>query len=542
MPAPGRVTAARSLGPPRYAGLAGSALLAVAAARAGARPGRADLDGLVGVADLPWVVAAVAGLVVLTVAWWRVDGLVREPAAGATTRWLLVTAVLWAVPPLLATPLASRDVYAYACQGAAAAAGLDPAGTAPAAWRCGWLASVPPIWRDAPSPYGPLATLVSHAAASLADGRLWLAVGVLRAVAVAGVVLAVAYGARLARACDVPVGRAAWLGVASPLVLLHVASGAHHDALMTGLVVAALGTALGRATPDTGGSSHTRDPDTRDMDTCDPDTRDVDTLDRGGGDGGGRGRGATVRAAVLRGVLPGVVVGAAAAVKVTALVAAPFVVLALLAARPQPPGGRGRPARLVGAGVGVGAGAALGCAVLGAVTGSGLGVVAALGRTGDLVQWTSPPTAVGMTVGYALRALGVPGGGAALAAVRLLALIALAVVVAVIWWRAWRAPAATARRAAVRGAGLAFVALAALGPVFYPWYALPALALLAVSYEDAGARRRLAAAATVLAFLILPDGAGIAARTKLPGALLVTAALLVAAWRLVRSREPERAS
>jgi alpha-1,6-mannosyltransferase len=93
----------------------------------------------------------------------------------------------------------------------------------------------------------------------------------------------------------------------------------------------------------------------------------------------------------------------------------------------------------------------------------------------------------------------------------------------------------------VRGAGLAFAALAALGPVFYPWYVLPALALLAVSCQDERARRRLAVVATALAFLILPNGAGIAAQTKLPGALLVTAALLAAAWRLVRNREPERA-
>lgn len=479
MPAPGRVTLAR------YLGLGGSALLAIAGTRVGARPGAADLDGLPGAADAPWVVAALVGLATVAVAWWWID----KPAVPPPTRWLLVTAALWALPPLLATPLASRDVYAYACQGASAAAGLDPTTTGPAALPCAWLASVPPIWRDAPSPYGPLAGLVSHAAAGLAGDRLAVAVGVLRAAALLGVLLAVAYGGRLARACGVPVGRAAWLGLATPLVLLHVVSGAHHDALMTGLIVAALGTALG---PPRSGAGN--------------------------------------------GVLTGVLLGAAAAVKVTAVLALPFAVLALLAARRPADAARG----LVRAAALVAAGAAGAYAALSAAAGTGFGFVAALGRTGDLTQWTSPPTAVGMTIGYALRALGLPGGGVALAVVRALALVALAVLVAVVWWRAWRAPAASAARAAVRGAGLAFAALALLGPVFYPWYALPALALLAVSTTAGRARTVVAGAATALALLILPNGAGLAARTKLPGALLVTAAVVAAAWRRLRIPRPAR--
>ncbi|GAA1744176.1 polyprenol phosphomannose-dependent alpha 1,6 mannosyltransferase MptB [Luedemannella helvata] len=490
MPAPGRMTGERRPGLPgyaRYAGLAGSALLALAATRIGARPGAADLDGLPAAADLPWLLAAVAGLAVLALAWWRVDRLPALPP----TRWLLVTAALWAVPLLATTPLASRDVYAYACQGASAAAGLDPTTTGPAVLPCPWLDSVPPIWRDAPSPYGPLAGLVSHAATALAGDRLAVAVGVLRVAALLGVVLGVVFGGRLARACGVPVGRAAWLGLATPLVLLHVVSGAHHDALLTGLIVAALGVAV--ASP--------RAP-----------------ARRPGG-------------ALLPGVLAGVLLGAAAAVKVTAVLALPFAVLALLAAsRPASVG------RLAGAAGTVTAGAAGAFAALSVAAGSGFGFLSALGRTGDLTQWTSPPSAVGMTIGYALRALGLPGGGVALAVVRLLALVALAAFVATVWWRAWRAPAGSARCAAVRGAGLAFAALALLGPVFYPWYALPALALLAVSTVDARGRTWLAGAATALAFLVLPNGAGLAARTKLPGAVLVTVALGVAAWRLVRNR------
>ena len=41
-------------------------------------------------------------------------------------------------------------------------------------------------------------------------------------------------------ACEIPEGQAVWLGLASPLVVIHQISGAHNDALMVGLLVAGL--------------------------------------------------------------------------------------------------------------------------------------------------------------------------------------------------------------------------------------------------------------------------------------------------------------
>jgi hypothetical protein len=272
--------------------------------------------------------------------------------------------------------------------------------------------------------------------------------------------------------------------LACPLVAVHAVSGAHHDALMTGLVLAGLAMATSR-----------------------------------------------------RAVIAGLLLGGAVAVKVTALVALPFAVLTLGIGT----GGTGnadarRPAaELVRRGLAVLLPAAAVYAVLGALTGGGLGVARALGRTGDLVQWTSPPTAVGMSIGYALRVTGWDDGyRVAVDGVRVLALIVLAVVVVGLWWRAWRSPAAVP--ASVLGAGLAFTAVALLGPVFFPWYALTPLALLAVSIVDERARRWIAICVGVLPFLILPNGAGLAARTKLPGALAVTAALVAGAVVALRRR------
>jgi alpha-1,6-mannosyltransferase len=91
-------------------------------------------------------------------------------------------------------------------------------------------------------------------------------------------------------------------------------------------------------------------------------------------------------------------------------------------------------------------------------------------------------------------------------------------------------------RAIVAAAGIAFAAIALLGPVFYPWYALTPLALLAVSTSDDRTRVWIGAASAPLAYLILPNGVGLAPRTKLPGALAVTAGLVTAVTAALRRR------
>ena len=63
--------------------------------------------------------------------------------------------------------------------------------------------------------------------------------------------------------------------------------------------------------------------------------------------------------------------------------------------------------------------------------------------------------------------------------------------------------------------------------------ALPVLVILATT----AVRPRVVAAVTVgLSLLILPDGLGLAVRTKLPGAFLVSAALGYGVWRAADSR------
>ena len=470
----------------RLLGVVGSATLAAGGYQVGALPGRADADGLPGLAQTPGAIACLIGLIALTAAWWQVGRITADPEGPQLTgRWMLVTAGLWALPLLVAPPLASRDVYAYACQGAVVSGGENPHTTSAAALPCQWLDSVPPVWRDAASPYGPLFSLVSGGAAAASGGRIIVVVGLLRLLALVGVLLATWYGRRLARECGVSTGRAAWLGLASPLVAVHAVAGAHNDVLVTGLVVAS--TALAVRSPRL----------------------------------------------TWRAVAAGTALGLAVAVKATALIALPFVVLAVVAA----PGARDK-RTLARAGPTLVVSTAVTYGALALASGLGLGFLRGLTRTGELAQWTSVPTALGMSVGYLLRAAGLEDGyDAAVAVARGIGLIALAGVVVAVWWRAWRAPSDRLRHA-VAGAGIAFAAVALLGPVFYPWYALTPLALFAVSIRDDRVRTWLAAAAAVLAFLILPNGVGLAPRTKLPGALLVTVTAAAAAIRYGRRDVP----
>ena len=149
----------------RFAGLAGSLLLAVAAWAGGAdgpwqptMTARTILAGQSGVlAPLTWLL----GTALLIGAWWAGRSVV--PSA----RWAYVTAALWVLPLLPVLPLGSYDVYSYACQGHALAGGLDPYSAGVQTLGCPWLDAVSPTWRAAPAPYGPVFLLIAAVAATV---------------------------------------------------------------------------------------------------------------------------------------------------------------------------------------------------------------------------------------------------------------------------------------------------------------------------------------------------------------------------------------
>ncbi|MCW2616407.1 MAG: hypothetical protein JWN08_3401, partial [Frankiales bacterium] len=226
--------------PPRAAlaaGTLGSALLALGATGVGALP-PASWDLLRGSSvALP---LCVVGVLLLCGSWWALRS--------ASSHAVLTATALWGLPLLLAPPLASRDAYAYVGQAALVVEGLDPYSVGPGALPGPLSAGVDDVWLDSPAPYGPLwlglAGLVVRVTGSVVPALVGM-----RLLAVVGMLLLAWALPRLAT--SVPPGRALWLGLANPLLLVHLLSGAHNDALMVGLMAAGLAVARG-GVPATG--------------------------------------------------------------------------------------------------------------------------------------------------------------------------------------------------------------------------------------------------------------------------------------------------
>jgi alpha-1,6-mannosyltransferase len=476
----------------RYAGLAGSLVLALAAYLGGAQrpwaptitPGTiyAGRDGIV----LP--VAWLLGTGLLIGAWWV--GRREIPSA----RWAYVTAGLWAVPLLPFLPLGSYDAYSYACQGWQQAAGLDPYAGGVDLLGCPWADAVAPTWHDSPAPYGPVFLLLAALAAKV-GGSLSATIAVLRIVAVLGVGLIAVSLPAVTRRTGVPLERAVWL------VPIHLISGTHNDAVMVGLLVAALAVAAGWSAVVAGRSP--------------------------------------VVAAVCRPVVVGALLGLAIGVKATAVVVVPFAVL-LVAFR----GGGGGSSRGRGAFAGVGrselgraaellAGVAGVLAVVSVLSGRGFGWVAGLAGSGVSVQWTSPPTAVGMV----LKLFGVD----AVPVTRVVGMVLLAVVLVRLWWGALRGSDIWL------SVGYAMAATVVLSPVFHPWYATWAVVLLAATLRRE--TRWVVLPAAVVSALCLPDGYNLALAVKTQGAVAMTALICyfgyvrlkgTKASHAVKSSDPQR--
>jgi len=407
----------------------------------------------------------VAGLAALCAAWWYGRRL------ELSHRWILGTAALWIAPMLFVPPLGSRDVYAYACQGALFDAGFNPSVVGISAQPCPWLDSVSAVWRDTPTPYGPLWIVLTGVAAAF--GSQAVAVAVLRGYAVLAIIALAAALPSLARRRDMPVERTLWLVLCCPLVPVHIVGGAHNDALTMALLVAGLAVVAGPA----------RIPP-------------VGMLAVGGA-----------------------LIGAAIAVKTTVGVVLPFA--ALLAA-----GGLGLDragwARLTRRGGAVLGGALAALVALSVGSSLGLGWATALSGAGESRSWTSPPTAVGIAVNAVAKWFGVPLD--VVPATRAIALVLLLVALVVIWFH-------TRRADSLWGAGLACLAVIFLAPINQPWYLFWPLTLLAVT---AARTRWLAVTIVASMFLILPNGDGAWKPLQIPLAFLGCGLVGWVAWRSVR--------
>jgi alpha-1,6-mannosyltransferase len=196
-------------------------------------------DELGSTAAKTWNAVALA---VWAAAWLLALVAVRR---GVAARWLLLVGGLWSVPLLVGPPLFSGDAYFYTAIGAAVQSGIDPYEFGPGVLGGDWaVRGAEEFWRFEPTPYSPPFVFLLSGLARLFDKDLISSFVALRVLSVAAWALSAWVMVKIARRCGVAADRAVWLGAINPLVLLHVVSAAHNDALMVALVLVGLWLAL----------------------------------------------------------------------------------------------------------------------------------------------------------------------------------------------------------------------------------------------------------------------------------------------------------
>lgn len=357
-------------------------------------------------------VAVVGGGLLLLVAWLRLRSVARAGRPGAL-RSVLVSALAWAAPLLIAVPLFSRDMFSYVAQGRLMTQGIDPY-TSGVATLPGWFAlGVDPLWANTPTPYGPLYLLAERTAVQLAG---WdfpeVSIAMLRALSVAGVIVTAVYAVRLARLRGLSTSLTAWTVVANPLTLVLFVVAGHNDSVMIALILASL-----------------------------------------------------YYAQTDRRVVAVLLMGAAIAVKPVAIIALP--VLALLWLRHD-----ATLRERIRTWAWTGAGALALVVAVGLLAGVGVGWVAAMVVPGAILHWYAPMSSVTVLVSTAVELTG-HDPGAAIALVKVLALALAAGIAAALMLS--RRPIDPLAR--LSGALLAFVTASTAIHPWYALWILPIAAL-----------------------------------------------------------------
>jgi alpha-1,6-mannosyltransferase len=355
------------------------------------------------------------GVGLLAWAWVRLGREVIARRVGG--RAVLTTAFAWLAPVLLCPPLFTRDPFSYLAQGALPLNGFDPYAVGPEAMPGVFTDNVHYFWQDTPAPYGPLFILYAKSIAWLAGDNVVLGVVLMRLALMVGLVPLLWALPELSRRMGGRPALALWIAVANPMMIVHMVGGGHNDLLVMGLLAAAALVAL-----------------------------------RGHHAGG-------IALATL-----------AMAVKASAGLALPFLVLVWAARLPGSP-----TARILRAGA---SGVAVFAAVFTACTlaaGVGLGWLPALSAPSMIVNWLSPPTGIGQFVHTLVNLVWPVPMQPFVNAGRAVGAAILLVIIVRQWWAA-----RDGGPDALRRAGIVLLVAALLSPTTLPWYLSWGIALLAM--------------------------------------------------------------
>jgi alpha-1,6-mannosyltransferase len=484
------------LGRPGWIGAAGAVLISASSWWVGSVPHAWQTHppvqlGWFAIGSIEPRIAFYIGLILMTGAWLSLGRGVLSAAAATGTRRLQGTALVWAAPMMVAIPLASRDLWAYATQGRLIQRGFDPYSYAPIDMPGVFSQNVSPGWVHSPAPYGPFWLGLNHAVAATYGEHVLIAVFLLRIPVLAGLLILLWAVPRLAERTGIRADRALWLTAASPFTIELVLGAGHNDLLMAGLMTAGAVLAL-RAGP-----------------------------------------------AVAVAVPAAAVMALAAGVKSPAFVGLALVVPLVLS---RGDGVTRRPLRtVVTVTAATLASGLVTFAVVSVVTGFGLGWVHQVGSSAPLVNWLSLPTDTAI---FADIVTGHVEGASHLDDPmrhwRTAGLILSAAVIAAIWIGAVLAATARKRRPgpatsraanAVTTLGAAMLALTLLGPAVQLWYLVWALPFLIRAGEHRRTVIALVAVLTAMVFTVDPHGLSF---TMKPVVTAIIAVSAVVAWLALR--------
>jgi alpha-1,6-mannosyltransferase len=488
----------------RRFGMVGVLLLAVGSLGAGASPVFNPVLGIEVLNLLPRIptvalACSFTGMGMVVLAWlWLGRFVAPGRLRPVPPAQLYRTMATWALPLAVGPPVFSQDVYSYLAQCKVAALGLDPYRLGPAqALGVGdaLVRSIPNIWRNTPSPYGPLFLSACRFVPGVAGNHVADGVLLERALELIGVALILWALPRLARRFGARPSTALWLGGLNPLVLWHLVAGTHNDALMIGLMMAGLSIGV-RRLPRVGPGEAV------------PPFRWTEAVHLAVG---------------------AVVITLGAMVKIAALPAVGF--LGVIVARRL--GGRVRHLALVAVGLLAVSGGVVALVSVG--SGLGVGWVHTLGVGNTVRSWQAPMTALGILAGDLGISMDLGNHTTtAIAVARVLGGVASMVIGARILWASFRW-----RLRPMAGLGLFLAVVVLLGASVQDWYYLWALIPLAT--ERIGPRLRVAAvaASVVLALMATPTGIPFSGRVfVLPNAYLAAVVALAAIVFAVRRRIP----
>ncbi|MGO2548490.1 MAG: polyprenol phosphomannose-dependent alpha 1,6 mannosyltransferase MptB [Corynebacterium casei] len=384
----------------------------------------------------------------------------------------------WTLPIIATAPLFTQDIYSYIANGSIVVQGMDPysAGPVQLLGADNDLArSVPFIWANSPSPYGPVALGIAGIISVITSDSIVAAVILHRVASILGVIAAGWAISRLAVRCRVAPSSALWLGILNPLSILHLIGGIHNESIMLGFALVGMELAL------------------RGIDKLQAST----SLSM-----------SSAWPAWLLIIGGGVLISAAGMVKVTGFIGLGFAGMAL--ARFFAQRLNLKPYLAISSVAGILLAVLLATiAAFTVLSGIGLGWITGQGGAVSIRSWLSVSSDVGVASGFMGMMLGLGDHTEAILSVtRAVGIVVAAAFMVRMLFATFRGVMHP-----IGGLGVSTLVLVVLFPVVHPWYILWAIFPLAAWANRLFFRYAVIIYSAIMSFVVLPRGLGLPAGT-----------------------------